>query len=187
MKPPESEAAKRPRRLRFRDPPAALSPQSSAQAPEGPAFFSVDSTPARRKARGWARSILLSSAVFVLLGGAMGYLRYAGGLSPDALTMMRRYAPFVGLAVHAIVLVMTFEDSVYAGILAFLIPPYAYYHLFFVSDNFLMRAVVAGVLVGVGEDSGVALYHLSIQAYDKVIDWIDTGGGTFRRSRYDRP
>ena len=63
------------------------------------------------------------------------------------------------------------------GILALLVPCYSFYWLFIVSDAFLIRAIVAGLFVGIGLDS-LAFYQQFINEHaGQVRDWIASGGG----------
>lgn len=123
------------------------------------------------------RNAKLSWLVFVLLGAAMGFLRYGGKIGASELDIMFQYGPWLMLVVHIVLVLMAFQDSVYDGILSLLIPLYSFYWLFVVSDAFLLRAVVAGLLAGVGQDS-LAFYQEHFGTIIRVgKDWIQSGGG----------
>ena len=114
--------------------------------------------------------------VFVVLGCVMGTLRYGGILSSTQIADFKSYAPFVFIALHIFIVVRIFGDSVFSGILSLLVPPYTYYYLFVFSDDFLIRAVFAGIFVGIGVDS-VEFFELqSIQIFKSVSVWIRSTG-----------
>lgn len=119
---------------------------------------------------------VLSWIVFVVIGGAMGYLRYGNYLPPDQMVLFAKYGPWIMIAIHAIVTLMAFSDTVFQGILCLLVPGYSYYYLFFVSDTFMIRAIVGGLLVGIAQDSMVVFQREANEIISKVNDWIAAGG-----------
>jgi len=117
----------------------------------------------------------LSWLVFVILGGALGYLRYGDFLEPDELALMIKYGPYALLIVHIIIVVAAFNDSVFQGILCLLIPFYSFYYLFIVSDLFMLRAITGALIVGSGLDA-YHFYHTVItQGSDRIQKWIESG------------
>jgi hypothetical protein len=91
--------------------------------------------------------------------------------------MLIKYGPYAVLVLHVTLVLMAFQDAVFQGILCLLVPLYSFYWLFMVTDQFMMRAVVAGILVGVGQDS-VAFYQVVMNdTYRVVSTWIKSGGG----------
>jgi len=119
---------------------------------------------------------VLSWIVFVLIGGAMGYLRYGNYLPPDQLALFAKYGPWIVIAIHVIVTLMAFSDTVFQGILCLLIPFYSFYYLFFVSDAFMIRAVAAGLLVGIAQDSILVFQREANRIITAVNQWISAGG-----------
>jgi len=119
---------------------------------------------------------ILSWIVFVLLGGAMGYLRYGHGLPPEYVDLFATYGPWIVIAIHVGVVLMAFSDSVFQGILCLLIPFYSLYYLFLVSDAFMIRAVAAGLLVGIAQDSMLVFQRESSRIIEWVNAWIAGGG-----------
>ncbi len=118
--------------------------------------------------------------LFILLGTATGLLRYGGFLHADNVARIQMYGPFVILAFHVIIVLKAFKDSVFQGIFCLLIPMYSVYYIFLVSDDFYMRAVLAGLLVGAGEDTALFLNEKFHVVIGKVNDFIQTGGGSVR-------
>lgn len=118
----------------------------------------------------------VSWLVFVVFGGIMGFLRYGKVLPGAYLSMLKTYGPWVVLGVYVCLVLFAFKDTVYQGILCVLVPLYAFYYLFMLSDAFLVRALVAGLLVGVGQDSAIFYQDHLTQIVDAVRRWIASGG-----------
>lgn len=115
--------------------------------------------------------------IFLVLGAIGGALRYGGFLQPAQLTTMKQFAPFILLAIHIIIILAAFRHSIFQGTLGIMLPPYPYYFLFAVSDEFYLRAFVGGVLVGIGQDGFTFVSQEGLVIYNAVTDWIAKGGG----------
>lgn len=126
--------------------------------------------------RDWTNHPAFSWCVFILLGGVMGWMRYGTSLPVEYLDMMTSYGPYLALVLHVLITVRAFEDSILNGALCLLLPPYAYYYLFIISDYFMLRAVVAGCLAGIGWDTFIVVKAQSIAIYQTITTWIASGG-----------
>jgi hypothetical protein len=115
-------------------------------------------------------------ALFFFLGAIAAYLRYGGGLSKVHLGLLAEYAIFGAFALHILIILKAFEDSVFQGILCLLIPLYTVYYIFSVSDAIYLRAVAGAVLIGIGQDAAVVLQDRFLQAVTFVHRWIESGG-----------
>jgi hypothetical protein len=123
---------------------------------------------------------IIAAGLFVVLGGVMGYLRYGGVLPRDILVMVREYAWLVFLAFNVAIVLKAMTDNIMQGVLCLLVPGYALFYLFGISDTFYLRAVFGGLLVGIGQD---AVFKLNIHAtklVEIVHDFISRGGGDIR-------
>ena len=96
---------------------------------------------------------LISTTIFIILGSLCFYMRYRLNLPPEQVFLLKRYSPIIYAAFHILIALKAFGDSVFHGVLCILLPPYALYYLFLVSDDFYMRGVFGGILFAVGEDS----------------------------------
>ena len=114
--------------------------------------------------------------LFLAVGSLMGWLRYGHFLLPAQMAMMREYAPFVLLALHVVIILSAFKHSIFDGILGFLIPPYPYYFIFIVSDEFYLRAIVGAALVGIGQDAFIYGSREGVHLYNFITSWIASGG-----------
>ena len=114
--------------------------------------------------------------VFIVIGGIAGGLRYSGLVPPSILAQAVIYEVLVVVVLHIFVVLKAFQDSVFQGVLCVLLPPYSIYYLFSAADTFFLRAVVAGLLIGIGQDSGTLFHGWSITAIDSVNAWISSGG-----------
>lgn len=115
--------------------------------------------------------------IFIVLGGIMGFLRYEGRYSAAFMGYSKVYGSFVVIAFHILIVLKAFKDSMFQGMLCLLVPLYSFYYLFAVSDDFYMRAVFGGVLVGIAQDSVMVFQNYMIRAYDIISNWIASGGG----------
>jgi hypothetical protein len=125
---------------------------------------------------------LIATLIFVALGGGMGYLRYGGGgvLPPNILEMSIEYSWIVFLVFHAFVVLKAMTDNMLQGILCLLVPGYSLFYLFTISDNFYLRAVLAGLLVGIGQDTAAQLSAHAAVLSGIVKGFIAGGGGDIR-------
>lgn len=105
-----------------------------------------------------------------------GGLRYSGVIPSAILEQAIIYQAITVIVLHIVVVLKAFQDSVFQGILCVLLPPYALYYLFSASDDFYLRALIAGILVGVGQDAGIVFHEWSVVGIDAVNDWISSGG-----------
>jgi len=126
------------------------------------------------------RSVKGSWLVFILLGAGMWFLRYGDILSREHLGMLKDYGPYLLLVIHVILVLMAFQDAVFQGILCLFIPLYSFYWLFIVTDAFLLRAIVAALCVGIGQDSVMFYQDVLNDVFRTVTDWIKSGGGEVR-------
>jgi hypothetical protein len=159
--------------------PGSPSTESPSASQESFALGSGIRPKLKAKPRGGAAVTtyhMVSWLVFLALGALMGWLRYGGGLPAAHMDTWREAAPYVVLFLHTVLVCFAFSDTVFAGILSFLLPPYVYYHLFAVSDQFYLRAVVAGLLVGVGQDGFGTVAEWVVGWAHSVDAFIRSGG-----------
>ena len=127
------------------------------------------------------RSNVFAWLVFVVLGAAMWFARYGSYLQPQHVEMIKTYGPYAVILLHVIIILTAFQDTVFQGILCILIPFYSFYYLFLVSDAFYLRAVGAGLLIGVGVDSALFFQTVANEVIDKVNAWIASGAGNLKK------
>ncbi len=122
----------------------------------------------------------IAGALFLALGGGLGYLRYGGCLRPDLLALSAEYSWIVFLTLHSIVVLKAITENMLQGILCLLVPGYSLFYIFAVSDNFYLRAVFGGLLVGIGQDSAIKLNMYASQIASVAHGFIAEGGGDIR-------
>lgn len=117
--------------------------------------------------------------VFLVLAGGLGYLRYGDAiqLTSAQKQMIGQYGALTILAFHFSVVLLAFKDNVFRGILSLLLPGYSFYYIFGVSDLFMLRAIAAGILVGIGEDSAIVIREYASHIFEVATNWIQAGGG----------
>lgn len=130
-----------------------------------------------RASQVWINHHLASWALFVVLAGAMAWLRYGAGWRAPGPAWLRDVGPWVLLGIYLWTLLQAFRDSVFSGILSLLVPPYALVYLFLIADSFYARAICGGLLVGIGEDTGLWLAGRAVTLYQSTKAWIEAGGG----------
>jgi len=122
--------------------------------------------------------LMWSSLIFFILGGVMLYLRYCGGYlsTKSSIDMIRVYGPIAFIIIHIIIIIKAFKDTVFQGVLCMIIPFYSIYYLFAVSDDFYMRAIVGGLMVGIGQDTAMVFNEEIQRTIKSISDWIASGG-----------
>lgn len=119
----------------------------------------------------------IAGLLFLVLGGAMGYLRYGNILPDKYLDISVQYSWIVLLVFHGAITLKALTDNMMQGILCLLVPGYSLFYLFAVSDNFYLRAIFAGLLIGIGLDAAAEL-KVRAGALAKIAgDFIASGGG----------
>ena len=152
---------------------AASEQPSSLGLPPGPL-----PKPAKRKHRRFAvRHDMIAWAIFVVVGGVMAWLRYGGALAPSLRGLLTEYAPFAVLALHIAIILKAFKDSLFQGVLCLLVPFYSLYYLLMISEDFTLRAITFGLLVGLAQDSAIYYIKAGGSAFSHVNGWILSGGG----------
>ena len=134
---------------------------------------------AREKSAGKTRSqnTLVAWVLFLLIGMSTAAMRYGGIVDPAYFDLLQEYGIFVLLVFYVLVVVRAFEDAAFNGILCLMMPPYSLYYLYANSDDFMLRAIFAGTMAGLGQDCLVSLSAYTKVMFDAVNSWILTGGG----------
>lgn len=114
----------------------------------------------RRKANMFALRVM-PWLTFVLLGAVFAWLRYSPGVLPKhQLDLLIQGGVWALVFLHLSIVAYAFSDEAFQGVLCLIIPGYSLYYLFVQSDQFMLRAVVAALLVGFGWDTAVATVDL---------------------------
>jgi len=172
-------------RLRIRDEAASFQENADEASPPRKGFSRfrakdkpIPSRPTVR--RGVAHVVTAhhvgSWLVFLAIGGVMAGMRYGGWLNESQMDTLRLISPILLLVLYVITLMTIFSDSVFAGIMSLLIPPYSLYYLLVSSDRFLLRAVVIGILVGIGQFSADFITYHWMSIVSAVHAYIASGG-----------
>ncbi len=120
---------------------------------------------------------IFAGLLFLVLGAGTGYLRYGGVLPDNILELSVLYSWIVFLAFHVMITLKAMTDNMMQGILCLLIPGYSLFYLFAISDNFYLRAAVAGILIGIGQDAALELKVRAGVITQAASKFISTGGG----------
>ncbi len=130
---------------------------------------------------------LIAGIVFIILGGIMGYMRY-GWVFPENMKtivlefrmLSAEYSWIIYLAFHAMIVLKALTENIMQGILCLLVPGYSLFYIFIISDDFYLRAVLAGLLAGVGQDAFLHLNEYAMNIAKSVHHFIASGGGDIR-------
>ncbi len=136
------------------------------------AYVTTERRPASHVWIGWL--------LFAAIGGSMWGLRYGNWFSGEAAGWLSAYGWIVVVAFHVLIVLKAMSDNMLQGILTLLVPGYSLYYIFVVSDDFIMRAVFAGLLVGTGMDAMVEFNIRAQQVMSTVHRFIAEGGGDIR-------
>lgn len=132
----------------------------------------------KKKSKVHVGPAVISWFLFALFAAISFTVRYKNVLSEENLKLLIKYGPVIVLAFHILIVLKAFKDSVYVGTLSLLIPGYSLYYLFLVCDDFYLRGVVGGILVGLGQDAFIVSKDIALYVYKVVADFI--GGGALR-------
>ncbi len=169
--------------------PKAPAPEETFQADDLLRQTPLELHPRVKTRRKGTRHTLLAFLLFALIGAATGYLRYGSemnlpgsqNLPAKLITDLMQYAWGGILLLNVIVVLKALSDNMFQGILCLLIPGWTVVYLLFISDNFYLRAVFFGCLVGIAQDGSLQLYEIAANAMSAVTNFINSGGGAVRR------
>jgi len=165
----------RPKLKTVKAPPTDAQAEAEAPAREWRYHEIMSKAPPPRPRARVSRHIV-SWTVFVVLGGSMGILRYANILAAGDLSLFITVGPIIVLAFYVFIILRAFRDDIFHGILSVIIPGYPLYYLFLISDDFYLRAVVAGLLAGCGQDTLQVVQGYLSDGISAVNAWIASGG-----------
>lgn len=151
-----------------------------AEAPQQPLKHVVQAVVTKKEEsdeprRGITQNVV-AWIIFVVLAAVFAYLRYFSANTSSFIGYSLTYGPYVVIGFHVLITLKAFKDAFFQGVLCLLVPCYSMYYIFLVSDDFFLRAVVAGMLVGLGQDSAMFFHAKSITMIDTVNSWISSGG-----------
>lgn len=120
--------------------------------------------------------LIISWLLFLGLGGALGYARYVPNSMPASyLIFLKDYGIAAFAVLYVTIILRAFRDTVFQGLLC-LIPLYPFYYIILICDDFYLRAIVAGTMVGVGWDSLMVINREAQIWITWVQAWIAHGG-----------
>ncbi len=184
--PPLTSAGK-PQRLKLaRTRTAPPPPADTDPAPEKPVFPPPPSAPLelhpkKKHNKPLVSQPLLALLVFLLVGGISGFLRYGGILPPDLLGLVLPHAWMGVLFLHIVITIKALSSDMMQGILCIVIPGWSLIYLV-LSDQFFLKAIILGILVGIGEDGGFQILGFAERTFASIQEFIHSGGGDLRGS-----
>jgi len=140
----------------------------------------LDLHPRGKKRKAVVSQPLLAFLVFLLIGGASGYLRYGGLFTPEQMEPYLQYAWGAVLLLHIIIIIKALTNDMMQGILCLFIPGWSLIYLA-ISDHFYQKAIIFGLLIGIGENGGYQLFDFATAGFQSVQEFINSGGGAVKR------
>ncbi len=137
--------------------------------------------PKKKKKKQIITQPFLAFLLFLAVGGASGYVRYGINIEATPVGPYISYAWVVVLFLHVTIVLKALTDDMMQGIIAVFIPVWSFIYLA-ISDNYFYKAIIFGLLVGVGVDGGLQLLAFAGSAFASVQEFINTGGGNVRRN-----
>ena len=118
---------------------------------------------------------LLPWLLFSLLAVAMYFLQHHAIPALEYEDYRATASPIIYMGFHILITLRAFKDSVFHGVLCFLLPPYTLYYLFLASDDFYLRAVFGATLFVIGKDTAFFFQEAWISFYNAANHFIQGG------------
>jgi DNA-directed RNA polymerase subunit RPC12/RpoP len=133
--------------------------------------------PKIKKKRPMVSQPVLALLLFVVIGGISGFLRFGGRIPPEQLEPIMEYAWVGVLALQILIVLKALSLDMMQGVLCIFIPGYSIIFLG-MSDQFFHKAIIFGLLVGIGLDGGFQLIEFWMIGFNAVQNFINSGGGS---------
>lgn len=128
----------------------------------------------KRRMKAGVVMVALSWVVFVLLAGALGYIRFFGGIPGVTPEDLKQYGLIAVGVCYVLIIILAVKDNMFDGLLCIVVPMYPFYYIFMVSNLVYVRAIVAAVLVAFGYDFALFLQASWNEIFQGVNRWIQT-------------
>lgn len=184
------EAVAVPRRVTEATPETKLKlaapppPTEEYLAQTAPARYTKPSRRHRHRGGSGLRPSTWGYIMFVVLAVALAYLRFIPDAMPSTQRELLIKAAMAALVfLHVSVIAYAFADDALRGVLCAVIPGYSIYYLFAEADQYLLRAVVAALLLVFGVDTTQFVRRVSYNFYVDASSWI-RDNDTLKKDRY---
>lgn len=180
--PPQRKSVKIGLGLKRREPSSpdeqiirAEEPESETGAPVLPvAAERISAGTARdiRRVKADKRKVWLNGLIFIVLAGALAYIRFQAGLPGVPLEKLKLFGMLAIAAFYLLAVVLALRDNMFDGLLSIVVPLYPFYYLFFSCGNIFMRALAGALLVVFGFDLLLFLQGKAVEISGVVDHWI---------------
>jgi DNA-directed RNA polymerase subunit RPC12/RpoP len=165
-------------------PPAPVAPAAGESEPEEPVKerATIVTASLKRKSamqesedarvKTSAMLVAISWALFIILAGILGYFRFYGevpGISKEAFIQYGLIA--IGVS-YLLIIILALHDNMFDGLLSIVVPMYPFYYILGISNQVIVRAIVAAILVGFGYDMAILLQDVWNDVFKKVNNMI---------------
>ncbi len=185
--PPEQSSAKKSKLKLARDKQPELPPdekpgvvKSKVNLPEEAVAPPLELHPKKKQKKPLISQPFLAFLLFLVVGGISGFLRYGITIEDTFAAPALEYLWIGVLVLHFYIVAKAFSSDMMQGILCFFIPGWSFIYLA-ISDHFYHKAIVFGLLVGIGYDGGLQLTAMASTGLGSIQEFINTGGGDVRR------
>ncbi len=133
--------------------------------------------PRKRTKRSISQS-MIGIAIFILLTIALCFIRFSDQMmGPAEIKEFKAILPWGVTFFHLFMTAKAVrDDGVFFGVMCLFVPGYNIYYLFFQSDVFYLRAVIAAYLVAFGLDTWGVIADITKAAIDFINAWMASGG-----------
>ncbi len=154
--------------------------KSKKNLPEETAAPPLELHPKTKRKKPLVSQSFLTFVLFLLIGGISGFVRYGLPIETTQFAPLIDYAWVAVLFFHFSIVLKALTQDVMQGIFCLFIPGWSFIYLA-ISDHMYHKAVIFGLLIGVGYDGGLQVVELVNTGLSNIQEFIDTGGGDLRR------
>ncbi len=109
---------------------------------------------------------------FVALSGVLAYLRFGMQWPPTTLETIKLSALITLGVGYVVVIALALGDNMFDALLSLIVPFYAFYYLFCVSNAVWLRLLMGCLLLVFGYDTMLRLQALTTRLLEVVNHWI---------------
>ncbi len=122
-----------------------------------------------KRVKAGAVMVALSWAIFIILSAVLGYFRFYGEVPGLAKDVFIQYGLIAIGVCYVLIILLALKDNMFDALLCIVVPMYPFYYILGVSNQVIVRAIVAAILVGFGYDMGLLLQDV----WDRVFSGVN--------------
>lgn len=123
-----------------------------------------------KRVKAGAVTVAVSWAIFIILSAVLGYFRFYAEVPGLPKDVFIQYGLIAIAACYVIVILLALKDNMFDALLCIVVPMYPFYYILGVSNQVIVRAIVAAVLIAFGYDMGLLLQEV----WDRVFTGVNS-------------